>query len=458
MQRHLGPSRRALEASQRETVWDLMMENKHRLRYDPEHRPDGLIDLSGAVNTLMADWAEEPSQALSYGSLHGSNQLLSAAAGFFNAFFHPRSPVSAANILAANGVTSLFDLAAWAMCEPGDAVLVLTPTFFMLDFHLSLRAGVVMVPLSTEDLDDPFGETTWPQLLAALDAAADTAIERDSLRCRALIICNPANPQGRCYSRKSLQALASWCAGRNLHLISDEIYALSNFAHVHNDADKYKAQGYSPAELSKSSFCSVLSLAADDEPLAQNLHCFYSLSKDFGMGGLRMGFWVTKNSAILQAAATATWFTWITSFSDHFSTNFIKHIDIIGSYLIEYRRRLGAAYLNTIEALSEQKIPYTDAEAGLFLYLDLSGWIRFLGEGEDSTLERRLCQLLLDAGVFVNPGQFSGSRQPGQFRLVFTIDGIAVTMAIHRIREALDNLERQGRLREAGSSSGDGQD
>lgn len=44
---------------------------------------------------------------------------------------------------------------------------------------------------------------------------------------RLQILCNPQNPLGRTYSRDTLLAYARFCEERDLHLVSDEIYAMS---------------------------------------------------------------------------------------------------------------------------------------------------------------------------------------------------------------------------------------
>ncbi|KAG5655624.1 hypothetical protein KAF25_009123 [Fusarium avenaceum] len=408
-------SNRALQALGRKTAWDLMMHNKRYPRYHPEKSPNGLIDLSGAGNELMGDWMAnflttlpelQVSQTLSYGPLHGSPALRKAAAGFFNSFFKPASTVTADNVLVANGVTSLIDLTAWTMCESGDALLTLTPTFYMLDLDLVLRAGVVTIPVSTEGLWDPaHGEDSVARsrLLQALDAALQTALEHSSLRCRGLFICNPMNPQGRCYSRLMLEALAHWCASKGLYLISDEIYGLSNFAHASATRDSDDKSAHVPP----SSFCSVLEIARADEPLAQNIQCFYGLSKDFGMGGLRIGFWVSRNAAMLKAAALATWFTWVNAFADHVATWLLQDSRAVSDYIFEYRRRLSNAYLGVTQALRSNKIPFNPADAGLFVSINLHEWIHHFSEDAGTSPEHQLCHWLTHHGVFLNPGEVS---------------------------------------------------
>ena len=60
-------------------------------------------------------------------------------------------------------------------------------------------------------------------LLPALEAAIASAPTLP----KALVITNPHNPLGRCYSRAVLESLARLCAKHEMHLVSDEVFALS---------------------------------------------------------------------------------------------------------------------------------------------------------------------------------------------------------------------------------------
>lgn len=75
-----------------------------------------------------------------------------------------------------------------------------------------------------------------------------------------------------------------------MHLVADEIYAMSGFAPA-------------PGESHLDRFTSVLSL--EDDPRnhihINNIHVFYGASKDFGMGGLRLGFLITRNEFFWKA-------------------------------------------------------------------------------------------------------------------------------------------------------------
>jgi aspartate/methionine/tyrosine aminotransferase len=72
-------------------------------------------------------------------------------------------------------------------------------------------------------------------------------------------------------------------------LVSDEIFAMSGFL----------LEG---GEGELEAFTSVLSIPQDAEKMVwkENIHCLYGASKDFGMGGLRLGFLVSKNGGLKE--------------------------------------------------------------------------------------------------------------------------------------------------------------
>jgi hypothetical protein len=112
-----------------------------------------------------------------------------------------------------------------------------------------------------------------PSLQAVYDFSADKS------RIKAVVLCNPHNPLARCYSKKALLELMEWCQEHGLHLVVDEIYALTDLTDVPD-----KSAG----------FVSALGLT---EPLrsegavkieASRVHTVWSASKVFGMSGFRV--------------------------------------------------------------------------------------------------------------------------------------------------------------------------
>lgn len=168
----------------------------------------------------------------------------------------------------------------------------------MLDYDFHARASVQCIPVSTSHVSDPFSVPSVSLFCQAMEAKIVHA-RAAGVRVRALVLCNPANPTGRSYTLEALQVLARFCGKHRLHLISDEIYALSRF----------KEEDASSQEGSKvCKFASALSIP--DDPANgvshENIHVLYGVSKDWSMGGLRMGFLVSRNERLLKAFTKAT--------------------------------------------------------------------------------------------------------------------------------------------------------
>ncbi|ETS76438.1 hypothetical protein PFICI_11825 [Pestalotiopsis fici W106-1] len=435
------PSRRAQANLGKAPAWSLMQRVNQIPPYDPKTQPDGLINLSGALNNLMQGWwdeyfAKSPidfdlSQILPYGSISGTDELLSTAAGFFNRFFRPSVPLEANNILAANGITSLIDLVSWTLCDPGEAILYPTPTFYMLDFDLGARNNVTTVPVPCSFMEDRFSEEVAPKLLSLLEKTVAAQLAK-GVRCKVLFICNPANPQGRCYSAATLASLARFCRSHGMHLVADEVYSMSQYSSGLGSLDQ---------------FSSVLGIPEERPGSLSHVHCLYSLSKDFNMGGLRLGFLVTRNAEIRAAADTVTWFTWISSFSALLVTQLLGDLDTISGYFSVYRKRLELEYWRTSEALTRCGIPYQASNSGLFIFIDLSQWVGYFSKDKNGSRELNLCYYLIEHGVCLNPGEYAGSDRPGWFRFVFTEMPEANVLAIERIRKAIDLLPKMSSQR-----------
>jgi aspartate/methionine/tyrosine aminotransferase len=133
-----------------------------------------------------------------------------------------------------------------------------------------MKVNVSIVHACLDDVNDVMESS---QLLAALQSAIDS-YNAGSGKIRAVVLTNPGNPSGRCYSRESLEVVSQFCQSYDLYLIVDEVYALSQLRPV------------SPEEPG---FVSALSLdleAINVEPA--RVAVLWCTSKDFGSSGVRM--------------------------------------------------------------------------------------------------------------------------------------------------------------------------
>lgn len=106
-----------------------------------------------------------------------------------------------------------FNLAAQAVLQPGDSVLIQPPVYFpILAVPKNARAQGLFSPLV-------------PQTNGryAIDLEDFEAVITD--RTRMFILCNPHNPVGRAFTRAELEQLAAICLRHDLTICSDEIHA-----------------------------------------------------------------------------------------------------------------------------------------------------------------------------------------------------------------------------------------
>ena len=103
---------------------------------------------------------------------------------------------------------AIFD-AVLAVVRPGDEVIVLDPCYDCYEPAIALAGGVcVHVPLNPQDF-----RVDWSLLTAAVTD-----------KTRMIFINSPHNPSGALFSAEDMQKLAELMRGRNIFLLSDEVY------------------------------------------------------------------------------------------------------------------------------------------------------------------------------------------------------------------------------------------
>jgi aspartate/methionine/tyrosine aminotransferase len=192
---------------------------------------------------------------------------LNAYAKLFNRYFNPHVRVDASHLSTAPGAAGCIDALLYNICEDGDGVLVPGPYWNGFDFSMRVRSAVNPVVVPLPSLDASF----TGELIEALEETYRTS----TYPIKALMITNPHNPLAVCYPESLLEECLRFCSRRGIHLISDEVYALSIFS--------------SPDLPEPRPFISVLSLDLDEIGADKSrVHVVWSTSKDFGQSGFRM--------------------------------------------------------------------------------------------------------------------------------------------------------------------------
>lgn len=401
----------------------------------------GIVNVGSAENRLMTDVLlaklnAEPinwtAQMLGYGTYHGSNRLRDTVAAFMNRNFKSADPLAGHNLAVFAGCASTLSALFQVLCDPGDGVLLPAPYFGGFAPHLKLASRAQPVPVM---MARPDFKLSIPRLEKALDKE-----EAAGRPVRALLLCHPHNPLAYALTKQELIDAMAFAHRRNLHLVVDEIYGLSMF-----DGD----------------FVSSLSILASEVPGGFNpnrLHVVWGLSKDFCANGLRLGVVASRAPKVLSALHRIAFFHNINTPTDALVTKLLADTEWTDAFVARNKQRLREMYAHLTTWLDERGIPYLPAQAGFYIFLDLSRWVRKLGfnppdyesdsEEEpacDRMPERSLWYKMLDAGVYAAPGEGFGVPDAllGYFRLVFAVeDEKVLDVALERIGTVLDEIDR----------------
>lgn len=436
--------------------------------WEPETNPNGYISLGVAENALMHDELTKyihanidlPSNGLTYGDGgKGTKKLRAAMARFLTRKLNPVTPFEPSQICITNGVTSSIDHMSSIIADPGDTFLLGQPHYGAFIPDIELRPGTKVAQVAFGDVDP-------------LSLEAVSAYERTIESCKArkqkvagLMLCNPHNPLGRCYPREYIIELMKVCQKHQVHLISDEIYALSVF----RQSD--------PTDESVIPFTSLASIPTDGLIDPALTHIIYGLSKDFGANGLRLGCIVSQHNQELQTAlTTVSIYSYVSSLTDSIATKLLSDDGFVDWYIEENNKRLQAQYELVVAWAEKHSIEYTrGVNAAFFLWVNLgkthskSVQTGKLKEKEvDSAKKLRLRRVeesanepaeastgvdahndagsdidtvvndaLLEQKVFLASGVQFGSEKPGWFRIVFSQNPKLLHLGLERIERAL---------------------
>ena len=371
--------------------------------------PDGYLGLCVAENRLVWDLLEEkvtaprnvPASALGYDAMIGSERFRTILAEFLGRRLLGRK-VTADQLAVLAGAGSVLEILFWVLCDPGDGVLVPTPSYAGFWLDLECRNELSIVPVHTR-ADEGFRLT--PERLEAALSGADRPV-------RALLYTNPDNPRGAVASTEEISAVLDWAADHGLHVVADELYGLSVFGDT-----QFVSAGSLPHRL------------------GDRLHTVWAFSKDFAASGLRCGVLHSDNGEVLRAVDGLSYWACCSGDTQHLLGEMLVDGAWVERYLVTMPARLGAACDAVMSALTEAGIPFVRSEAGFFLLLDLRRWL----PSSDWQGEHRLWRRILEfARVNLTPGAACRISEPGFMRLCFaSCEPAGAALAVQRLRALL---------------------
>lgn len=288
-----------------------------------------------------------------------------------------------AHITVTCGSTEAMMTAMMTVCNPGERVIIFSPFYenYGADTILS-GAEPVYVPLHPPDFRfDP------AELRRAFTEGA-----------RALVLCNPANPSGRVFSRQELETIADLVREHDAFVLTDEVYE-----HIVYEPHQHRYIASLPGMFERTLSCS-------------------SLSKTYAITGWRLGY-VIASAAVTAAARKVHDFLTVGAPAplQEAAVTALSFGDDYYQELRESYSRRRDTFLSYLDALG---LPYRRPEGAYYAMVDISD----LGWQDDTEFCLWLAREIGVAGV---PGS-SFFRQPVH----------------HLIR--LHYAKRQSTLKEAG--------
>ncbi|EAU31807.1 hypothetical protein ATEG_07545 [Aspergillus terreus NIH2624] len=410
-------------------MWDVMSDS-----WCPATNPQGYVNVGVAENFLMHSTLLEfinnkldlPAKYLTYNDGgHGSVRLRRAIAQFLSRHLHPVKPLDANQVVVTNGVSTAIEQMSWCLADPGEGILLGRPYYGTFIPDISLRPGSKVVPVN-------FGECD-PFSLEAVDKYEEALLEfqeRTGSKVKAVMLCHPHNPLGRCYPRDVLIKLMRFCQKYRIHLISDEIYALSVWENTVDD---------SPPAVP---FESVLSIDLRGIIDSQLVHVLWGMSKDFGANGLRLGAIISQGNPELHMALKGTTiYSYSSQVADHLTSLVLEDEAFTDEYIRLNREKLSASYTYAAKYMTDCGIEYAPGcNAAFFLWVNLGKRYRELhpNESESEDIGDKVMQRLLKHKVFLASGALFGSEKSGWFRIVFSHYPEYLDEALRRIVAALE--------------------
>ncbi|KAH9608341.1 hypothetical protein KSS87_002126, partial [Heliosperma pusillum] len=276
-----------------------------------------------------------------------------------------------------------------------------------LMFCLADRGDAFLIPSPYYPASNNFKITK-----EALQTAYEDALMKN-IKIKGVIITNPSNPLGTILDKDTLKMLLTFVNAKNIHLVCDEIYATTVF--------------------STPRFISVAEVLKDMPHIKHDLvHILYSLSKDMGMPGFRVGIIYSYNDRVVSTARRMSSFGLVSSQTQHMLAGLLSDDAFIARFLVESRKRLLQRHQYFTTQLAEIGIGCLKGNAGLFVWMDL----RHLLEEVTIEGELKLWRVIInDVKINVSPGSSFLCSEPGWFRVCFAnMDDDTVEVALDRIR------------------------
>lgn len=314
-----------------------------------------------------------------------------------------------------DGVHPALIAALKALARPGSRVLLTTSTYS--GFYTDLRESHTLAEESPLIIDNGVHRLDFDDLESRISQETD-----------ALILCNPQNPTGNCWSPEDLMRLGQLCLERRVVVLADEIHC--DFV--------TNGQKYTP-------FASL-----PDKDVVNNSVTFQSGSKTFSLAAMKVAWFHSPNPEYFQKV----------------QDQHLAQTNTLGVVAHHAALRGGAEWLDQLLAYLDgnhdyveqylrdnvPQIKYTKAQGTYLAWLDVSQIAEAIGAAEKAVAASETEEepvtpedivvrwLVANAGVYTNPGSNYGPGGEGWVRMNLGTSRQLIKVALDNIAEAMNSL------------------
>ncbi|KAE8699996.1 CMA101 protein [Hibiscus syriacus] len=401
--------------------------------YDEVKNPRGIIQMGLAENQLSFDllesWLDKNPDVAGFKrdgqsifkelalfqDYHGFPAFKKALLDFMAEIRGNKVTFDPNRIVLTAGATSANETLMFCLAEQGDAFLLPTPYYPGFDRDLRWRTGVEIVPIKCTS------SNRFKITASALEDAYQRA-QRKNLRVKGVLVTNPSNPLGTTMTREELDLLVNFITDKEIHLISDEIYSGTVFS--------------SPA------FVSIMEVFKDQNlektEIWERVHIVYSLSKDLGLPGFRVGAIYSNDPIVVAAATKMSSFGLVSSQTQYLLSAMLSDKKFTKEYIAKNHKRLRKRRSMLVAGLEKAGIDCLESNAGLFCWVDM----RHLLSSDTFEAEMELWKrIVYDVKLNISPGSSCHCTEPGWFRVCFAnMSEDTLKLAMQRLKSFVGSI------------------
>jgi aminotransferase len=235
------------------------------------------------------------------------------------------------NVVVTCGSTEAMMVAMMTACDPGDKVIVFSP------FYENYAADAILCGA------EPIHVTLHPPNFSFDADEIRRAFEQ---KPKALVLCNPANPSGKVFTREELLFIANLVEEHDVFVLTDEVYE-----HIIYEPHRHTYFASLPGMFARTLCCS-------------------SLSKTYSMTGWRLGYVIGSPTVINQARKVHDFLT--VGAAAPLQEAAVTALELPDSYYPDLQRLYTKKRTTFLEYLDAAGLKYAEPQGAYYVMIDIS--------------------------------------------------------------------------------------